>query len=84
LDLYLIKTKRKKVIASVYSIIKNINYSSNDKTRPTIQYIEEQIGNNSEKYVRYAILHLMKEKKIIRIRCFGQDGKIAYCYKINQ
>ena len=53
-----------------------------------MEYIESEIGyiehnNITKKHIRYAIFYLMKTKKIKRIKCFGEDGKIDYCYTEN-
>jgi hypothetical protein len=87
LDPYLNKTERKKVIESVYHIIKNKEYNKEGKF--TVEYIESEIGyiehnNITKKHIRYAIFYLMKTKKIKRIKCFGEDGKIDYCYTENR
>jgi hypothetical protein len=87
LDPYLNKTERKKVIESVHHIIKNKEYNKEGKF--TVEYIESEIGyiehnNITKKHIRYAIFYLMKTKKIKRIKCFGEDGKIDYCYTENR
>jgi hypothetical protein len=87
LDPYLIKTERKKVIESVYRIIKNNDYNKEGKF--TVEYIESEIDYNehnniTKKHIRYAIFYLMKTKKIKRIKCFGEGGKIDYCYTENR
>ena len=87
MDPYLNKTERKKVIESVYHIIKNNEYNKEGKF--TVEYIESEIGyiehnNITKKHIRYAIFYLMKTKKIKRIKCFGEDGKIDYCYTENR
>ncbi|HZE77417.1 MAG TPA: hypothetical protein VE089_02600 [Nitrososphaeraceae archaeon] len=87
MDPYLNKTERKKVIESVYHIIKNKEYNKEGKF--TVEYIESEIGyiehnNITKKHIRYAIFYLMKTKKIKRIKCFGEDGKIDYCYTENR
>ena len=78
---------KQNVVELVYSII------SNHSGKATRKYIEEEIhpthnnnddshhnSNNNNKYiVRYAILRLLREGKIKRVRGFGPKG-IEYYY----
>ena len=59
----------------VYFIIKN--YSG----KATRKQIEREIHTNSKNEVQYAILRLVNEGKIERIRGFGPN-RIEYFYKI--
>jgi hypothetical protein len=77
---------KQNVVESVYSIISNHN------GRATRRYIEEEIhssnnnndsnhnnSNNNKYIVRYAVLRLLREGRIKRVRGFGPKG-IEYYY----
>ena len=76
MSLYTSLLEKRKVIELVYSIIKNT-----DDRNVTTKYIERQIGDKNQKFVKYTIKRLTKENKIKRFEDFGPDGRIEYYYK---
>ena len=72
--LQLDKKSKECVYNSVYSIIKNYN------GKATRKRIEKEIDSSSKYELQYAILRLIKEGKIKRIRGFGLN-RIEYYYQ---
>ena len=68
------KKSKECVYHSVYSIIKNCN------GKATRKRIEKEIDISSKYELQYAILRLIKEGKIKRIRGFGVN-RIEYYYQ---
>jgi hypothetical protein len=72
--LQLNKKSKEYVYNSVYSIIKNYN------GKATRKRIEKEIVSSSKYELQYAILRLIKEGKIKRVRGFGLN-RIEYYYQ---
>jgi hypothetical protein len=72
--LQLNKKSKEYVYNSVYSIIKNYN------GKATRRRIEKEIDSSSKYELQYAILRLIKEGKIKRVRGFGLN-RIEYYYQ---
>jgi hypothetical protein len=72
--LQLNKKSKEYVYHSVYSIIKNYN------GKATRKCIEKEIDSSSKYELQHAILRLIKEGKIKRIRGFGLS-RIEYYYQ---